>query len=102
MTLARGEGNTLLLVTAADTALDALDTHVDANRLATDWNTAETADGVPVSYDFLTFTLRTAQFIVPGLHIQNNSIIFVLCSGALDGTEAESVIHKADIHIYYL
>ena len=48
MSLARGEGNTLLLVTAADTALDALDTHVDVNWLATDWNTAETTDGVPV------------------------------------------------------
>jgi hypothetical protein len=102
MPLARGEGNTLLLVTAADTALDALNTHIDVNWLATDWNTAETTDGVPVSYDFLTFTLRTAQFIVPSLHIQNNSIIFVLCSGALHSTETESVIHKADVHIYYL
>ena len=69
MSLARGEGNALLLVTAADTALDALDTHVDENWLATDWNTAETTDGVPVSYDFLTFTHRTAQFVVPSLHI---------------------------------
>jgi hypothetical protein len=69
MTLTRGKGNTLLLVTAADTALDALNTHVDVNRLATDWNTTKTTDGVPVSYDFPTFTRRTAQFIVPSLHI---------------------------------
>ena len=60
MPLARGEGNTLLMVTAADTALDALNTHVDVNWLATDWNTAETTDGIPVSYNFLTFTRRTA------------------------------------------
>jgi hypothetical protein len=60
MSLASGEGNPLLLVTAADTALDALNTHVDVNRLATDRNTAETTDGIPVSYNFLTFTLRTA------------------------------------------
>ena len=60
MSLASGEGNPLLLVTAADTALDALNTHVDVNRLATNRNTAETTDGIPVSYNFLTFTLRTA------------------------------------------
>ena len=33
------------------------------------------------------------------MHIQNYSIIFVLCSGALHRTETESVIHKADVHI---
>ena len=99
MPVARGEGNTLLQVTAADTAVDALNTQIDVNRLATDWNTAETTDGVPVSSDILTFTLRTARLIVPSLHIQNNSMIFVLCSGALHSTETESVIHKAEVHI---
>ena len=72
MPLVCGEGNPLLLVTATETALDVLDTHVDVNWLATDWNTAKTTDGVLISYDFLTFRLRIALFIVPSLHIQNN------------------------------
>jgi len=46
--------------------------------------------------------LRTAKFIAPSLHIQNNSIIFVLCSRALDRTQAETVIQKADVHTFYL
>jgi hypothetical protein len=44
MTFARGERDGLLLVTAANTALDALHTHVDIDRLATDGDTAETTD----------------------------------------------------------
>jgi len=102
MPLARGERDVLLMVTAAGTAFDTLHTHVDIDWLATDWNTTETADCVPITYDYLTSALRTAQFIVPSLHVQNNSIIFVLCSGTLDRAETESVIHKADVHNYYL
>jgi hypothetical protein len=69
MTLARGEREPLLLVTTTNTAFDALDTHVDVDRLATDRNTTETTDSISISGDFLTFALRTAQFVVPSLHI---------------------------------
>ena len=44
MPLAGSEGYLLLLVTAADTALDALHTYVDIDRLAADRDTAETTD----------------------------------------------------------
>jgi hypothetical protein len=102
MSLSCRERDVLLLVTAADAALDTLNTHIHVDRLVTDGNTAETADGVPVAYDFPAFARRTAQFVLTSLHIQNYSIIFVISSGALDSTETESVIHEADIHIYYL
>lgn len=60
MPLACSERYPLLLVTTAGTTLDTLDTHVDIDRLAANGNTAETADSITISYDFLTSTLRTA------------------------------------------
>jgi hypothetical protein len=50
----------LLLVTVADTASDTLHTHVDIDRLAADWDTSETTDCVPITYDFPTSALRAA------------------------------------------
>jgi hypothetical protein len=102
MPLACSKWDVFLMVTAAGMAFYTLDAHVDVDWLPAQGNTSETTDSIPVSYNFLTSALRTAKFIATSLHIQNNSIIFVLCSGALDCTETESVIHKADVHIYYL
>ena len=56
----------------------------------------------PALYLFLGTFHHTEKFIAPSLHIQNNSIIFVLCSRALDRTQAETVIQKADVHKYCL
>jgi hypothetical protein len=100
--LTRGEGNVFLVLAAAGMALHTLHTHVDVDRLPAQWNTTETPDSEPIPYNILTSALRTAKFIAPSLHIQNNSIIFVLYSRALDRAKAESVIQKADVHTYYL
>jgi hypothetical protein len=102
MSLARGERDVLLMVTAAGMALHTLHTHVDVDRLPAQWNATETADREAIPYNILTSALWTAKFIAPSLHIQNNSIIFVLCSRALDRTQAETVIQKADVHTFYL
>jgi hypothetical protein len=99
--LTRGEGNVFLVLAASGMAFYTLDAHVDVDWFPAQGNTSETTDSIPVSYNSLTSALRTAKFIAPSLHIQNNSIIFVLCSGALDCTETESVIHKADVHTFY-
>jgi hypothetical protein len=98
MPLARGEGDVLLMVAAAVMALHPLHTHVDINGLPAQGNTAEAADCEAVPHDSATSALRTAKFVAPSLHIQNYSIIFVLRSGALDRTEAETVIQEADVH----
>ena len=100
--LARSEGDVLLMVAAAGMALHTLHTHVDVDWLPAQWNTTETPDSEPIPYNILTSALRTAKFIAPSLHIQNNSITFVLGSRALDRAKAESVIQKADVHSYYL
>jgi hypothetical protein len=100
--LARGEGNVLLVLAAAGMALHTLHTHVDVDRLPAQRNATETTDSEPIPYNILTSALRTAKFIAPSLHIQNNSIIFVLRSRALDRAKAESVIQKADVHTYFL
>jgi hypothetical protein len=101
MPLACSKWDVFLMVTAAGMAFYTMDAHVDVDWLPAQGDTSETADSIPVSYNSLTSALRTAKFIAPSLHIQNNSIIFVLCSGALDCTETESVIHKADVHTFY-
>jgi len=101
MPLACSEWDVFLMVTAAGMALYTLDAHVDVYWFPAQGNTSETTDCIPVSYNFLTSALRTTKFVAPSLHIQNNSIIFVLCSGALDRAQAESVIHKADVHTSY-
>ena len=58
MPLACSERYPLLLVTTAGTTLDTLNTHIDIDRLAPDGNTAETANSVTISCDFLTSALR--------------------------------------------
>jgi len=102
MPLACSEGDVFLMVTAAGMALHTLHTHVDVNRLPAKWYTTETANREAIPYNILTSALRTAKFIAPGLHIQNNSIIFVLCLRTLDRAKAETVIQKADVHTFYL
>jgi hypothetical protein len=102
MPLACGEGNVLLMVTAAGMALYALHAHVDVNRFLSQRNTTKTADCEAIPYNIFTSALRTAKFFAPSLHIQNNSIIFVLRSRTLDRPQAETVIQKADVHNNYL
>jgi hypothetical protein len=102
MPLACGEGDMLLIVTAAGMALYTLHTHVDIDGLPAQRDTTETADSEAIPYNILTSALRTAKFIAPSLHIQNNSIIFVLCSRTLDRAKAETMTQKADVHNSYL